>query len=469
VENRKKKSRRGAGNSRSFAHSKNAGAGKAPSRRPLGQPPEGLFRDIVLAPERDRLPEAKPVLSVSKDDDLEFLEEVSKREEARIVLKRRGMVCGEVAVLARDGLVPPRPRRRRREVIQRERWGAASPIFLPGALTGARASLASAGLDKLFDELHTAGGIARFLERRRGRLGPEFAALPLPAKVFDLERDIERVLQPGHGDERELWLKTGRLSTFEGDRSLRLRISFGEEGDDDASSDEEAHRRVGQLAARLLPAARSLAGTPELSATLRALTGRKLFMTQHIAYWNAPEGGARFHHDAFDEQPGSGQLGVVYAQLTGKTLWLALSIEDMHRRVREFIGWLEAGDMPWLREALAPGWQAIVAAVKRREPCLSELAKPDCGVFGAFIDGREFTAHLADAGHAVLLEPGDVLVLPNHGLQRTAMHSVFCASTRPGYALSVALRGDGPAPELSLPDPEFHDAAPVEDEGTEIG
>jgi hypothetical protein len=33
-----------------------------------------------------------------------------------------------------------------------------------------------------------------------------------------------------------------------------------------------------------------------------------------------------------------------------------------------------------------------------------------------------------------------VLVMPNHGLDHTVLHSVFCASEQPGYSLSMAIR-----------------------------
>ena len=54
--------------------------------------------------------------------------------------------------------------------------------------------------------------------------------------------------------------------------------------------------------------------------------------------------------------------------------------------------------------------------------------------------GPEFTTFLADAGHALVLHPGDALVLPNHGLTRTAMHAVFCGAPRPTHGLSLAIR-----------------------------
>ena len=460
------KSRSAAGQ-RSSRRSKTQEAKPARPVRSPGPPPEGLFRDIALAPEREQVPEAAPVVSISKEDEPAYLDEVGRRSEERILLRRRGVYCGEVAVLRPEGLLPPRPRRRRREVILRERWGSASPILLPGALTGARASLASAGLEGLFKDLHQPGGLAAFLEAKRGRLGPEFDAPPEAAELADPERDIERVSLASPAGERELWLKTGRLSTHEGDRSLRLRLSFGVEGDEDNSDDEAAHGRVGELAARLLPGARSLAGNIDLRRLLEGLAQRKLLFTQHIAYWNTPQGGARFHHDAFDQEPGSGQLGVVYAQLTGSTLWLTLSIEDLQQRVREFVGWLAGGDMDWLRASLESSWKDIQQAVERRASCLAELAKPSCGVFAGFVDGPEFSTYLADAGNALYLKPGDVLVLPNHGLERTAMHSVFSASNGPGYALSVALRGVGPSLASFPAEPSYPSEAPAGDEDSE--
>ena len=53
------------------------------------------------------------------------------------------------------------------------------------------------------------------------------------------------------------------------------------------------------------------------------------------------------------------------------------------------------------------------------------------------------TGLLADAGHACVLEPGDAILLPNHGYARTAMHSVFCASEETTYGISLAVRAFG--------------------------
>ena len=49
-------------------------------------------------------------------------------------------------------------------------------------------------------------------------------------------------------------------------------------------------------------------------------------------------------------------------------------------------------------------------------------------------------------GHAALLGPGDAILLPNHGLHHTCMHSVFCVSDHTTYALSFAVRLDTEPP-----------------------
>jgi len=404
-------------------------------RPPLrSSPPSGLFRDVVLDPERDAVPGALPVVSVRADDDPAFRREVERRSVAMIELRRRGVDHGTLAALEPEGLLPPRPRRRRGDVIEAQRWRAAQPLVL------ASAAPAPAGL----------GAAARALHARlaRGELAPWLAesgvALADPAApLADPERDLARaVVAPERG--AGLWLKAGRLSTHPEDRSLRLRVSFGSEEEDDASHDEPRHRAVAELGRELLPGAAELLAAAGLKETVERIAERRLYPTQGIAYWNAPEGGARFHHDAFAESAEGGQRGVLYWQAAGATLWLALSIEDLGARVRELVGWLGDGEVPWLRADLAPS-QAELERLKdvtsSRSVLLHELAQPDCGILGPLVNrGPEFTALLADAGHAVLLRPGDVILLPNHGLERTAMHSVFHAGGELAYGLSFALR-----------------------------
>ena len=99
-----------------------------------------------------------------------------------------------------------------------------------------------------------------------------------------------------------------------------------------------------------------------------------------------------------------------------------------------------------MRARLAPGERAFeqLLQLAADEPGLErELGLPGCGRLAALVNhGPEFSALLADAGHAALLQPGDAILLPNHGPARTALHSVFCAGEETGYALSLAIRGD---------------------------
>ena len=414
--------------------------GRCATDRPFGAPKPGLFRDILLAPDRERFPGALPVVSFRDDDEEAFLTELERRSVARYVLSRRGVGHGSVAELRPDGLLPPRPRRRRREALQAERWCAASPLVLPGVVAGVCPGLAASGLGALREELARPAGLRAWLERRAAELAPRFRVRAQVAERFDPERDIARVLVAAADGPDDLWLKVGRLSTYADDRSLRLRVSFGREGDDDASHDHARHALVAELARRVVPGAAALGAVVELRALLERLVGTPVATTQHIAYWNAPEGGARFHHDAFHEEDGGGQHGVAYAQLAGRTVWLALSIEDLAARVREFLGWLAEGDVPWLRAELAGRWAELRTLAADRASLLGQLALPACGAFGAVVDRPEFTCFLADAGQAVVLHAGDAILLPSHGLTRTALHSVFCGSEQPTYGLSVAIR-----------------------------
>lgn len=385
------------------------------------------------------------MLSVHDDEEPDFLEEVRRRAVQRIHLRRRGEDHGHVVELRREGLVGPRPRRKRRETIENERWTAARPILLPRAAEELARGLDARALDALRLRLAEPGGLAGWLEERRDRLQSDFELRTPSAELFDPERDVARAVLAAGTAVEDLWLKVGRLSTHARDESLRLRVSFGVEGDDDASEDRERHGLVRRLAERLLPGARELAESDAIGSRLRTHLGETVYGTQHIAYWNAPHGGARFHHDAFamSGDGNGGQRGVLYTQLTGSTFWLALSIHRLLEHVREFLSWLDEGDAPELRERLGPRWTTILDRSARYTTGLAELSLPDAGLFGAVVNAPEFTGYLTDAGHGLVLHPGDALLLPNHGLDRTAMHSVFCASERPGYALSVALRLDG--------------------------
>lgn len=416
-----------------------------------------LFEELLGAPDRDHCPGAHPVLSVTGDEDANHRRALAAAERTRLSLSRRGRWHGEYVELD-----PARTKLAGAAAPSLERcagrWLAARPIVLPGLLADlVRSTPGEIELaERLFLELGEPGCLRQLVARRVEAAGESFELLPTTRPPFDPQRDLERVQlaspppTPQGRRVQDLWLKSGWLSTFEEDRSLRLRVSFGNERDDDASGDLLRQRLVARLGRAVLPCAAELDAHAGLRRWIEGLIGEPALLTQAIGYWNAPEGGALFHHDAFAEDDfatgGIGQLGVCYAQLSAASFWLALSTQDLALRVREFVELMAEGELPWVRAQLAPSereWHALERLAGEREALERELGLPGCGRLAALVNrGPEFSALLADAGHALLLRAGDVLLLPNHGPQCTAMHSVFCAGDEAGYALSLAIRPD---------------------------
>ncbi len=432
------------------------------------QPPVPLFDSVVFAPDRDSIPGARPVISWDEEDEAPYLKAIEEVATRRAKLSRRGHDHGAWAELdlSASGVDPLR--RATPLELARERWQAARPQVLPNWLGAygievnsedatqpnpAQAE-ASAGL-QLGYALQTPGALADYVKQKAAAL-PKSLNPKAPGTASNQPedpRDVERVLfSQAHSTLAQapnLWLKTGRLSDHPQDSSLRLRVSFGSEVEDDASRDEASHRAVTGLAEALLPGAPRIDLNPKVNALLAELAQEELTLTQHIAYWNAPEGGALLHHDAFGEADCGGQRGVLYTQLAGCTAWIALSANDLADRVEDYCEFLEAGGADWVRKALWPDrrdFDRVQARIRNREACLAELLKPGCGSFGPLVNlGPEFTSFLADAGHAFFLGPGDAVLMPSHSLSECTLHSVFCASDEMTYGISAALRGTDPA------------------------
>ncbi len=395
-----------------------------------------LLDEILSDPDRDRIPGALPIVSVHENDEPEFLAALRDRARTRMELRRRGQLHGTLVELHGK-----RSEFSGRELVKR--WKNAAPVLLPGLLADEVAGSAEARAD--YDLLRETGGLRAWLRANKTLWNEQFELSPEDHEARDADRDLECVSLRARGELSDvpLWLKTGRLSTFADDASLRLRMSFGKEIEDDANPDPRGHQAVRALAECLLPLSTQLHSNEALARTLTKAFGGQSTFSQHIRYWNAPEGGARFHHDAFGLPDPSGQRGVAYLQVSGATLWIALSIRALAHNVLMFAEMLADGELRPLRETLFPGESLVkfITLARDEEKCIHELSQPGCGKLGQVVDlGPEFTALLADGGHALRVEAGDVLLLPNHGYDRTAMHSVFCASEQPGEALSVAIR-----------------------------
>jgi hypothetical protein len=416
-----------------------------------------LFDLILFAADRDQAPGVRPVVAFDPADEPPYLAALRRHGAREIALVRRGVSHGRVAELDPKRLVRKPPGRRKLEAILSVRWQAARPVFLAELLEnevgGLRREIRSR--QEFFERSTEPGALRDWIA---AGLGSASHGVELPAatrELADPERDIEcvPVAHPA-ADVHDLWIKSGRLSTWPDDRSRRLRFSFGTEGDDDAAREPRRLGLTRELARTLLPESRVLEEHGRLNALLKRFTGREVTFSQHIAYWNAPQGGALFHHDAFDEPFEERQLGVCYAQLSGRTVWLALSLEDLALRAIELLQMMQEGELAWVREELfgrADDWSRALQLAADQRALERELALPGCGRLASLVNrGPEFTALLADSGHALVLRPGDVLLLPNHGLhglERTAMHSVFCAGEQAGYGLSLAMRASPQRPD----------------------
>ena len=114
--------------------------------------------------------------------------------------------------------------------------------------------------------------------------------------------------------------------------------------------------------------------------------------------------------------------------------------------MQEFAESLADGELPWVRAQVFPtesSFRRFRELASDARALRGELALPGCGALCALVNrGPEFTSFLADAGHAWILDAGDAILLPNHGYDRTAMHSVFCAGDETAYGLSLAIRPD---------------------------
>ncbi|QDU83457.1 hypothetical protein Pla163_05560 [Planctomycetes bacterium Pla163] len=403
--------------------------------------------DAVLAAE-DRTPieGADPIVSVHEDDDAEYVAALEEYGLGVHELERRGHWHGRWVEL--DPELEPRARLPR-PAICRRRVLEARPLVLRGAVSAKlsdwRNELFAA--DRALESIGTPAGFEAWIRARLGR-GSALRLERVEPGGVDAERDVATAhfVRADGSDGPRPWAKVGRLSTHDGDASLRLRTGFGNEPDDDANPSPPGQRATLSLARALLPELALVNDDKALFAAIDEVSAcdEPLGPACPIAYWNRPGGGALFHHDAFEAVEGPDrQFGVLYVQLAGATAWLALSTTQLARRLEQFAAALDEGEVPWLREQLGGtgALEALETLRHDRFALLEELGLPGQGRLGALVNrGPEFTAFLADLGHAAVLRAGDAILLPNNGWRSTALHSVYCASNASNYALSLGLR-----------------------------
>ncbi len=398
-----------------------------------------LLQELLEDTDRDAFYGAAPVVSYDPHQDgPDFLDGINAGAVKKTRLIRRGIDHGHYALLEER---PAEDEEQARDLFTK-RWRSARPVVLPGVFQHL-AQPAVAG-DELYERLSDPENVRPWIAE--ADLPGGLVANPEGDPLEEPERDLKKFsFDDPSAHEGSAWLKLTKLSNHPEDDSRRLRIGFGRERSDDASPLLERQRLISSLGRALLPGMEEICADDQLTPRLSKLLRGPALLSQPIAYWNRPGGGALLHHDAFGENSPSGQRGVLYAQLSGETFWLALSINDLAARVKEMAEAMTLGDLPELREQLYPndGLQPLLPILASDDLLREELGQPGCGRFASLVNyGPAFTAWLADSGHACFLGPGDALLLPNHGVHHTCMHSVFCVSDHTTYALSMAIRVD---------------------------
>jgi hypothetical protein len=332
------------------------------------------------------------------------------------------------------------------------RWHAGQPVVLPGfAAPSDTLSADIAARQRWHADLQEHGGLLAYLAGRRAELEPHFSLHGHAAPDRDAPLAIERVRCTWAADPtrrgplmRDLWVESAWLSDHEADDSLAIRIGFGN-GDSDADGlDLARHRRAAELAELVLPEAALLHASEEFTGLVEAFTGCGLLFARHAACWIGREGGAGFREETFPMDALGRDLGACWAQLDGRTLWLALAFDELVEELQAFGRQLLEPASAWLLEQLfpTPAERArFTASLAHPERARAELRQPGGGALRALLErGPEFTSFLADAGHAYLVLPGDVLLLPRHAAEHRAVYSCFGVDALPALGLWTSLQ-----------------------------
>ncbi|MDQ7002639.1 MAG: hypothetical protein Q9N02_08160 [Ghiorsea sp.] len=255
------------------------------------------------------------------------------------------------------------------------------------------------------------------------------------------EQGIEKVYFDAFIDDdnttaEELWCKASWLSFHDEDASLRFRFSWGMEGYEDVSSDPVKQDWAGQLCDAIFPESCLITENKTILAHLSSILGKKPSFVERIVYFNAPNGGAQFHHDVE-----RGHAGVVFAQLSGATFWLTASKPKLMDEIIYFVSNPEHQAAIALVLPDPTQQQALSKLCQHRDDLSCYMEEPDHEFIEALIDRCPvFVAHMASQGFAHYLQAGDVLLLPQRDLDHCVWHSVFTIGDTPGEALSFAVR-----------------------------
>lgn len=367
--------------------------------------------------------------------------------EAQALAARQG--GGEAVLLRRRGTALAWVAERQRPApadaaALRAAWLAARPLPLAD-YAAAEVTAAAAQIEQslaLMEAVLDGEPTATLLERSpyAERLAPRFEMLAAsedegdPQEIETLEFDA---LEDGEPVAENLWVKLSWLSFDDEDASLRFRFSFGLVGYEDVAADFARQRAAADLTEALFPESAVISANTRLAALLRAALGEpRLDYVERIVYFNAPNGGAQFHQDVE-----RGHLGVVFAQLYGRTGWLTLPKQALLDEIQSFAAASEAAAALAALLPQAPARRALLTLAAERARLSQALDDGGDDALEALLNRcPAFTRRLVEHGHCYLLRPGDLILLPQHDAARCAWHSVFCLDEHAGQALSFAVR-----------------------------
>jgi len=247
---------------------------------------------------------------------------------------------------------------------------------------------------------------------------------------FDAEVDGEVVAE-------DLWCKASWLSYHDEDASLRFRFSFGMEGYEDVAADPDRQHWAGGLCDALFPESAAITKNDRINALMRQVLGSEPAYVERIVYFNAPNGGAQMHHDVE-----RGHDGVVFAQLSGSTFWLALAKPVLMDELQRFTSDEKQADAIKSVIPSRADRNELQQLLTDRQAMSDYLEEYDHELLEAVMDRLPaFTEYLLARGYGYILHAGDVLLMPQRDLDNCVWHSVICLGDEPGEALSFAVRG----------------------------
>ena len=340
-------------------------------------------------------------------------------------LLRRGFEYGWITLAARPSMPSA--------LEVSKAWHNHEPIFLPAILDDTlplyQSDLAQANL--FMEQIRQGAELSEVLETEAydSRLQPAFELSGASFEDND-EQAIEKVIfDCWENDEMiadNLWCKASWLSFDEEDGSLRFRFSFGYEGYEDVAADPVRQGLAAKLTDAIFPESVAVTTHPTLNTILQTMLNcSRVGFMERIVYFNAPNGGAQMHHDVE-----RGHEGVVFAQMNGSTFWLALSKPKLMDEIEAFLAQAPSDQWSHLRK-LASDRQALSDYLEDRDHEWAE----------ELIDRTPaFFQHLIEGGYAYVLEPGDVLLMPQQSLETCVWHSVICLGDETGEGLSFAIK-----------------------------